>query len=56
VFKVHKKGVETVLYSFTGGADGWGPEEGLVQDSAGNLYGTTIGGSKGWGTVWRLTK
>jgi uncharacterized repeat protein (TIGR03803 family) len=29
----------TVLYSFTGGADGTQPN-GLVRDSAGNLYGT----------------
>jgi uncharacterized repeat protein (TIGR03803 family) len=33
---------ETVLYSFTGGADGGYPSAGLVLDSAGNLYGTTV--------------
>jgi uncharacterized repeat protein (TIGR03803 family) len=31
---------ETVLYSFTGGADGGGPVGGLIMDAAGNLYGT----------------
>jgi uncharacterized repeat protein (TIGR03803 family) len=31
---------ETVLYSFTGGADGGGPVSGLIMDKAGNLYGT----------------
>ncbi len=37
---------ETVLYSFTGGADGASPNGGLVADSAGNLYGTTAEGGK----------
>ena len=31
----------TTLYSFTGGSDGGWPEAGVVQDTAGNLYGTT---------------
>src|ERR1035437_3973399 len=44
VFKVDTSGTETVLYSFTGGADGDYPEAGVIRDSAGNLYGTTIGG------------
>ncbi len=35
----------TTLYSFTGGADGGSPQYGgLIADSAGNLYGTTISG------------
>ena len=33
----------SVLYSFTGGADGASPKGALVLDSAGNLYGTTQG-------------
>jgi len=37
-------GKETVLYSFTGGADGGYAYGGLVQDAAGNLYGTTSEG------------
>ena len=40
VFKLDKTGKETVLYSFTGGADGAAPVAGLVRDAAGNLYGT----------------
>lgn len=32
---------EKVLYTFTGGADGGGPQARLVFDAAGNLYGTT---------------
>jgi uncharacterized repeat protein (TIGR03803 family) len=36
---------ETILHSFTGGADGGQPVAGLVFDSVGNLYGiTTFGG------------
>ena len=54
-FKVDASGNETVLYSFTGGADGGQPRAGLVVDSAGNLYGTTYqGGAFGLGTVFRL--
>jgi uncharacterized repeat protein (TIGR03803 family) len=53
VFMVDTTGKETALYSFTGGADGGGPEAGLVRDSAGNLYGTTgNGGAFGPGTVF----
>jgi uncharacterized repeat protein (TIGR03803 family) len=44
VFKVDRNGKETVLYSFTGGADGAYPATGLLPDEAGNLYGTTRGG------------
>jgi uncharacterized repeat protein (TIGR03803 family) len=58
VFKLNKTG-ETVLYSFTGGADGWSPVAGLIRDSAGNLYGTTFGGGarfgeSGSGVVFKL--
>ncbi len=44
VFRVDPTGKETVLYAFTGGADGLGPSSGLIQDEAGNLYGTTVAG------------
>jgi uncharacterized repeat protein (TIGR03803 family) len=55
VFKVTRKGVETVLYSFTGKPDGANPVAGLAIDKAGNLYGTTTaGGSSGNGTVFEL--
>lgn len=61
---------ESVLYGFTGGADGAQPEARLIFDTAGNLYGTTIAGGfhlsancnpaefdadKGCGTVFELT-
>jgi uncharacterized repeat protein (TIGR03803 family) len=45
VFKLDPKtGTHTVLYSFTGGADGSLPSAGVVLDSAGNIYGTTAEG------------
>jgi|SRR5579863_6279683 len=57
VFKVNKAGTQTVLYSFTGGADGGQPNASLIRDAAGNLYGTTIGGgASGHGTVFKLDK
>lgn len=46
---------ETVLYRFTGGSDGAFPETGLIFDTAGDLYGTTIyGGASDDGTIFRL--
>jgi len=44
---------ETVLYSFTGGADGSYPEQNLIMDAAGNLYGTTAADPTG--TVFELS-
>ena len=53
----------TTLYNFTGGSDGWGPYAGVIQDSAGNLYGSTsLGGDSnctpgygyGCGVVFKL--
>jgi uncharacterized repeat protein (TIGR03803 family) len=44
VFKLDTTGTETVLYSFTGGADGATPEGSLISDSSGALYGTTQNG------------
>jgi uncharacterized repeat protein (TIGR03803 family) len=58
VFKLSPAGTETVLHSFTGGADGSTPYAGLIQDGAGNLYGTTYsGGAYGrvLGVVFKLT-
>jgi uncharacterized repeat protein (TIGR03803 family) len=47
---------EAVIYNFQGGADGAAPAANLIFDSAGNLYGTTIGGGKSLdGTVFQLT-
>ena len=55
VFKLSLAGAETVLYAFTGGADGATPFAGLIRDEAGNLYGTTsAGGLSGQGTVFKV--
>ena len=54
VFKLSPAGKETVLYSFTGGADGNDPVAGVIRDSAGNLYGTTQFGGAGVGVVYQL--
>lgn len=57
---------ESVLHTFSGGGDGGWPVDGLIFDSAGNLYGTTAYGgtwgrygcSFGWscGTVFKLAQ
>jgi uncharacterized repeat protein (TIGR03803 family) len=55
VFKLDTSGHETVLYAFTGLADGGYPTTGIIRDSAGNLYGTTsYGGSANGGVVYKL--
>ena len=56
VFVVGPNGGETVLYTFTGGTDGGYPAASLIQDAAGNLYGTTYGGGAySYGTVFKLS-
>jgi uncharacterized repeat protein (TIGR03803 family) len=48
VFKLSPSGSgwnESVLYAFQGGSDGAVPQASVVFDSAGNLYGTNLGGA-----------
>jgi uncharacterized repeat protein (TIGR03803 family) len=63
VFKLTPAGsryTERILYRFKGGNDGCEPYAGLVADSQGNLFGTTIAGggspncTSGCGTVFEL--
>ena len=65
LYKIDPTGKFTLLYSFTGGADGGLPIN-AVRDKAGNLYGTTINGGDlncesnpgtgpGCGTVFEFT-
>ena len=56
VFELSPNGTETALYSFGSGGDGQNPSAGLVFDSSGNLYGTTVnGGTYGGGTAFELS-
>ena len=56
VFKVDPGGTETVLHNFTGGSDGTTPTGGLLEDKAGNFYGTTSqGGTSNAGTLFKIS-
>ena len=58
VFKLAPNGsggyTESIVYSFVGGTDGDSPYDGLLMDSAGNLYGTGFGGIDGYGVVFEI--
>jgi|SRR4051812_23011291 uncharacterized repeat protein (TIGR03803 family) len=45
---------ETILHHFGSTGDGAWPEAALVFDVAGSLYGTTIGGGNGAGTIFEI--
>jgi uncharacterized repeat protein (TIGR03803 family) len=49
--------LETILYNFTGGADGAYPSYGnLAFDQSGNIYGTTYSSGNGEGVIFKLTR
>ena len=56
VFRLAADGTETVLYAFHGHKDGQNPSSGVIEDEAGNLYGSTTSGgdTHGNGTVFKL--
>jgi len=55
VFKIAQDGRMTTMYSFFGRDDGGAPYSALVQDAAGNLYGTTDwDGANGGGTIFKV--
>jgi uncharacterized repeat protein (TIGR03803 family) len=61
IFKLDSAGVFSVLYAFTGGADGGSPQGKLIRDESGDIHGVaTLGGastcdpSDGCGVVFRL--
>jgi uncharacterized repeat protein (TIGR03803 family) len=57
VYELSASGTETLLYSFGASTtDGNGPMAGVIIDSKGNLYGTTVvGGTYGYGTAFELS-
>jgi uncharacterized repeat protein (TIGR03803 family) len=55
IFTLDRTNREKVLYRFTDGADGEVPIAGVVQDPAGNLFGTTLIGTKNYGAVFALS-
>jgi uncharacterized repeat protein (TIGR03803 family) len=56
IFKMTPGGILTVLYSFTGGADGIGPPAPPIEAIDGNFYGTTIGETfVVFPTIYKLT-
>jgi len=57
VFKLLPNGSGfAIVYSFTGGDDGYGPNAGVAQASDGTLYGTTtILGANGGGTLFQVS-
>jgi uncharacterized repeat protein (TIGR03803 family) len=55
LFELDPAGHETILHTFNGEGDGAHPWAGVLRDSAGNLYGTTVdGGTVGLGTIFKL--
>jgi uncharacterized repeat protein (TIGR03803 family) len=56
IFEVDANGNESILYSFTGGRDGFSPGSGVIRDKQGNLFGTTEGGSYGNGVVFAYVR
>lgn len=56
LFRVDKDGNEEIVHAFQGGQDSEAavPTGGVTIDEAGNLYGTTLFGAPGFGTVYQV--
>jgi uncharacterized repeat protein (TIGR03803 family) len=56
LFRVDKNGNEEILHAFQGGQDSEAavPTGGVIMDEAGNLYGATLFGAPGFGTVYQV--
>ena len=60
VFKLVRNGSQwtySMIYDFEDANKGWAPVAGVIVDSAGNLYGTTVngGGRSSYGVVYELS-
>ena len=54
-FQVTPAGVYTVIYSFTGAADGSHPVRGIIQGTDGSFYGVcNAGGTYGGGSIYKI--
>lgn len=54
VYSLTPSGAERVLYSFTGGSDGDDPDTDLSMDKNDDLYGGSLGGTYGYGTIFKV--
>ncbi|MBZ5570282.1 MAG: hypothetical protein LAO09_00200 [Acidobacteriia bacterium] len=55
VYKIDSTGTESVLFTFTATVSGGFPASSLIQDQAGNLYGTADEGPGGAGVVFKIS-
>jgi hypothetical protein len=56
IYEISPSGSEKVLYSFSGGSDGWSPNAGFIADKSGNLYSTAEGcGINHYGVVFKFS-
>jgi uncharacterized repeat protein (TIGR03803 family) len=59
VYEIQRSGntwTENIVYQFQGQPDGQLPGGGVIRDSKGNLFGTTVlGGQYNLGSIWELT-
>jgi uncharacterized repeat protein (TIGR03803 family) len=56
IFEISNAGVESTLYTFSGGADGSASATSLILDSKGDLYGVASAGGNGQGTLFEWVK
>jgi uncharacterized repeat protein (TIGR03803 family) len=55
VYEAPGGGTPVAIHTFTGGADGYGPQSGVLRDAKGRLFGTASGGGAGSGVIFMMT-